>query len=617
MDDLKIPVFLLICILGGVGFFFYNKSKNPVVPKVKPTKTVVEEVSEEEKAEKNAEEELKVIKSAKAAFAKEKYQETINILKGKENTQNYDIQSMLAYCYSSLKDYDKSILFFEKALKIKKIPLDGYSLAYLYELTGRFSAAASLYLELAEEPLPTNLKKSVLEGIARVSLYLPNNKDLEKYMVQLVDDWPDSKDGIINLIKYKKQIESFNYIDSLADSVNKNFSNNYSYNYELAQLYEAAGNNNQAVSYYKKCIKLDSKNYTPFLDCYNNLMKMNKKEAAVKALEYYLDSGQIFPKIYFEASLIAYKSKLYRQAIRLYMIAVSSEPKYQGLDDVGLVSEIEKIIRDRGTESEKVFINAFICYLNGDYKYASSEINRVKSELDNSIYKYDYKVVLKACDKLSQIDKKRDDEIKAYDDYLRAQEEAALKKKEQESVMGNSKLQDLPDKEIKARALKNNSNYEIQLETANEFIRRGKLSEAKIYFRNASSINKQSYLPHHELAKIYMMENNIQAAQTSIGEALKRNSKDAGCLALGASISYNNNNYDKAKEYAESAISIDPKNTLARIVNVQLNIAQKNFDKANEEVDKALSFEKTNMMRAELLRLKQTIKEQKEKDSNN
>ena len=183
--------------------------------------------------------------------------------------------------------------------------------------------------------------------------------------------------------------------------------------------------------------------------------------------------------------------------------------------------------------------------------------------------------------------------------------------------MGNSKLQDLPDKEIKARALKNNSNYEIQLETANEFIRRGKLSEAKIYFRNASSINKQSYLPHHELAKIYMMENNIQAAQTSIGEALKRNSKDAGCLALGASISYNNNNYDKAKEYAESAISIDPKNTLARIVNVQLNIAQKNFDKANEEVDKALSFEKTNMMRAELLRLKQTIKEQKEKDSNN
>ena len=114
MDDLKIPVFLLICILGGVGFFFYNKSKNPVVPKVKPTKTVVEEVSEEEKAEKKAEEELKVIKSAKAAFAKENYQETINILKGKENTQNYDVQSMFAYSYSSIKDYDKSILFLKK-----------------------------------------------------------------------------------------------------------------------------------------------------------------------------------------------------------------------------------------------------------------------------------------------------------------------------------------------------------------------------------------------------------------------------------------------------------------------------------------------------------------------
>ena len=614
MDDLKLPVFLLICILGGVGFYFYNKSQNPTQPKVKPKKVVETTISEEEKAEQKAEADLEKVKDAKKSFAKKNYDKTLELLSGLEDKADYEIQRMFAYCYSSKKEYDRSILFFEKTLKSKKVPADGYSLAYLYEVTGRASAAASLYTELAEEELPTNLKKAVYEGIARVSSFIPNNSNLEGYMEKLLKEWPDSKDGVINLIKNKKQNNSFNGIDNIAESVNKFFSKDYACNYELAQLYEAAEKYNQAVAFYKKCIKIDSKNYTPFLDCYKDLMKLNKEESAIKALEYFLESGQIYVSLFFEASKTAHRNKLYRQAFRFYLTAAVSDPKIQGLEDGGLVSDIEKVVRDKGSETEKVFVNAFICYLNGDYEYATSEINKVKTELDNSVYKNDYKLVLKGCDRLAKIDKKRDDDIKAYENYLREEEEAKKKAMEAAAAAaaasGNN-LKGYSDKELKDRALKSISNFNLQIETASEFMRRGNMAEAKLYYRNACDINRKSHIPYYELAKISMFESNTDLAKKNIEIALKNSPDNSDCKALASSIYYNSNDIPKALEYAEDVLKKNPNNTSARIIRAKVYMSEKQFDKANEEIDKALSYEKTNMLRAELLRFKRQIVEQK------
>ena len=611
MDDLKLPIFLLICILGGVGFYFYNKSQNPTQPKVKPKKVVETTISEEEKAEQKAEAELEKIKDAKKSFAKKDYEKTLTLLSGLEDKADYDVQRMFAYSYSSKKEYDRSILFFEKTLKSKKVPADGYSLAYLYEVTGRASAAVSLYTELAEEELPTNLKKAVFEGIARVSTFIPNNSNLEPYMEKLLKEWPDSKDGVINLIKNKKQNNSFNGIDNIAESVNKYFSKDYACNYELAQLYEAAEKYNQAVTFYKKCIKIDPKNYTPFLDCYNDLMKLNKEESAVKALEYFLESGQTHVSLFFDASKIAHRNKLYRQAFRFYLNAAVSDPKIQGLEDGGLVSDIEKVVRDKGSETEKVFVNAFICYLNGDYEYATSEINKVKAELDNSVYKNDYKLVLKGCDRLAKIDKKRDDDIKAYENYLREEEEAKKKAMEAAAVAKTNDLKGYSDKELKDRALKSVSDFNLQLETASEFMRRGNMGEAKLYFRNACDINRKSHVPYYELAKISMFEANNDLAKKNIELALKNSPNNTECLALASSIYYNSNDIPKALECAEDVLKKDSNNTSARIIRAKVYMSEKQFDKANEEIEKALSYEKTNMLRAELLRFKRQIAEQK------
>ena len=616
MDDLKLPVFLLICILGGVGIYFYNKSQNPVQPKVKPKIVVEETISEEEKAEQKAEADKKNIEEAKKYFSRQDYTKTLDLLSNIDDKSDYAVQRMLAYCYSSKNDYSQAIGYFEKVLKVKRTRSDIYSLAGLYEKKGRYSDASALYFELTEdeEELSEDVKKSVYEGIARVSLSVPDNKKHEEYMLKLLKEWPDSKEALINLIKCKKQNKSYNDIDSLADSGNKYFSGDYTYNYELAQLYEAAGNNEQAVNYYKKCIKIDSKNYTPFFDCYRNLMKLNKTQSAIKALEYYLESGKIDVSIYFEAAKSAHKLKLYRQAFRLYLACASTDSKIQGLDDDGLVSDVEKAVREKGTETEKVFVNAFVCFLNGDYKYAISEIEKIKDELENSIYKNDYKLVLKGCERLANIDKKRDDDIAAYENYLRDQEEAKRKASQKSNSGGNSELRKYSYNDLKERALKNISNFNIQVETAAEVVQRGKFSEAKTYYRNASDINRRSHVPYYELAKIYMIENNSNAAKSNIEQAIKCSPDNVECLSLASNISLKANDTTKAMEYSQSALKIDPGNTSARVVMVKIYMNSGNYDQADAEIDKALATEKTNMKRAELLSYKRQIKELKAKN---
>ncbi len=220
--------------------------------------------------------------------------------------------------------------------------------------------------------------------------------------------------------------------------------------------------------------------------------------------------------------------------------------------------------------------------------------------------------MLKACDKLASIDKKRDDDIKAYENYLKAQEEAKLKASQAKTVTSNdSKLKDLTDKELKDRALKFVSNFDIQMETAAEFIRRGNPADAKIYYRNASDINRKAYLPSYELAKLALMEGNVPSAKKNIEQAIKNNPNSVESLSLAASICYNANEIDKAVEYSEKVLKMAPDNTASRIVLAKVYMGQKEYDKANEEIDKALTMEKTNIMRAELLNFKRQIKQLK------
>ena len=614
MNDLKLPVFLLVCLIAGVGYYFYANSQKPA-PVVKPK--VVKTISEEEFKEKKAQEEADFVKKVSVSFEKGDYKETLKELSEHQNSTNYDIQRMLAYSFSYNKEYDRAIIAFEKLLKIRKMPIDGYALALIYEVTGRYSAAASLYMELAPLSLPPNLKKNVLEGIARISVCLPENEDFYRYIEKLIEDHPDSQDGVIGLIKLKHQNNKFDNIDSLVETGNKFFENNFTYNYELAQLYEDAGKLDESLTFYKKCIKLEPKTYSTYLDCYRLLKNHNKSKEAVEVLEPFLESGQLFyPTIFFETAESAHKLKLYRQAFRFYLAAVISNPKLLGKEDGGLVADIETYYKTNGSKNEKVLANAFISFLNGDYKTTLSDIESNKTELDKSKLKSDSQALYDACDKLYKADKKRDDEIKAYEDYVMAKESeerlrqlAAKQKKEEASkvALGSSEVNKMNDSELKVRALKNNKDYNIQMETANAFFARQKLLDAKVYLVNAANINKTAHMPYFELAKIYSIEKDYAKAKNNIQEAIKRNPSDVNSLSFASTICLNNNELDAAKEYAESAIRLSPNNSIAKISLAKIYAQQGDIETANGIIDNALVGEKSNIIKYELTELRKQI----------
>lgn len=617
MDDLKVPVTILLLILAGAGYFFYNKKNNPT-PKFKPTKNIVETVPEKSEADIKAEkaEALAALKKQSSdVFKSGDYTETLKLIAGKEDSNDYQIQKMFGYSYAAAKEYDKAIVAFEKALKISKIPSEGYSLAYLYEITGRYGAAAGLYEELASADLPSNLRRSVFEGIARISAHYPENKNLYKYTQELLEDWPDSKDGVIALAKLMKERKDFSGIDKFVNKTSKTFSNDYEYNYAVAQLYDAAENYKDAVTYYKKCIKLQPRVYTPFMDCYNALTKAGKTEAAIKALEYFLESGQSYPTTYFKAALEAKRLKRYKTAFRFYLNAVCNDVRLQGKDDEGLMSEAEKEYKERGTELDKTFINAFICYINGDCQYADSELQRIKSEIENSVYKEDYALVVRECNKLLAKDKKRDDEIKAYEDRLRAEEEAKLAKERAAKAQAAKNNQanvtsggsQLSDNELKIKALKAPSDYNIQLQTAMDFYARGNLKEAKTFFKNAMMLNSKSAIPYVEMARINSMENDYESAENNIEKGVKRDPSNPVALIMAANIFMKQNKLPKAKEYAEQAMQANPLDSQGLIMLAKINIQENNAAKAKELVDQGLATEKNNVRRAELLSLKRQL----------
>ena len=617
MDDLKVPVTILLLILAGAGYFIYNKKNNPT-PKYKPTKNVVETVPEKSEADIKAEkaEKLAAIKKQTAsAFNSGDYAETLKLIAGNEDSKDYQIQKMLGYSYSAEKDFDKAIIAFEKALKIAKIPSEGYSLAYLYEITGRYGAAAGLYEDLATADLPPNLRRSVLEGIARISAHFPENKELYENTKKLLEDWPDSKDGAIGLARLMKERKAFSDIDKFVNKTSKTFSDDYEYNYAVAQLYDAAEKYKESVTYYKKCIKLQPRVYTPFMDCYNALSKAGKTDAALKALEYFLESGQSYPTTYFKAAIEAKNLKHYRVAFRFYLNAVCNDAKLQGKDDEGLMEEVEREYKERGTELDKTFVNAFVCYINGDCQYADSELQRIKSEVENSVYKEDYALVVRECNKLLAKDKKRDDEIKAYEARKRAEEEAAQRAKDraaaQKSAQNNQAAtsggSQLSDNELKIKALKAPSDYNVQLQTAMDFFARGNLKEAKTFFKNAIMVNGKSAIPYVEMARINTMENDYESAENYIEKGIKRDPSNPVALIMGANIFLNQNKLPKAKEYAEQAMQANPLDSQGLIMLAKINLQENNVARAKELIEQGLSTEKNNVRRAELLSLKRQV----------
>ena len=193
MDDLKVPVTILLLILAGAGYFFYNKKNNPT-PKFKPTKNIVETVPEKSEADIKAEkaEALAALKKQSSdVFKSGDYTETLKLIAGKEDSNDYQIQKMFGYSYAASKEYDKSYEYFQKAFSIiEKCGDDSlYSsyynnMALLHQENDKFEDAANCLkkaLYIAEDKMHDDIRTAITRtNLASTYLRLKRLEEAEE-----------------------------------------------------------------------------------------------------------------------------------------------------------------------------------------------------------------------------------------------------------------------------------------------------------------------------------------------------------------------------------------------------------------------------------------------------
>lgn len=617
MDDLKLPLFLLIAILGGVGFYIYQQSQKQPVPNVKSSKKIVRTVDEDEESKKKSKQadNEELIETVKDVFEKGNYEKTLEMLSGHENDNSYDILRMMAYSYASTDEPDKAIITFEKALKLRKIPVDGYSLGYMYEKTGRLEAAASLYMELAGLKLPANLRRSVYEGVARIAWFFPENEDMLAIIRNLVKTWPDSYDGSFGLIKLLKAKKSYDGIENISETNYKGHSDDYMYNFSLGELYFEAEKDELATKCFSKCTKLDKQNYAPYLYLHKLMKRNGKKSLAQTALMKFMESKQVYPELFFDAAMDAIEDNEYIVAFKFYLSAISCDKKLLGKNDNELVSKVEKYLKSSGSELDNKMMMAVVSYLNGDYNYALEELNRLKPELDKTDYADSIQRIIWECEVLDSIDKKRESDLKAYEDYLRRKEEKKLKKANKVNpgkdiaVKRLENASEISEEELKTKAVKAPKDYEIQMQVGLEMAARGKTKDAKVFFKNASLLRQNAAEPHVEIAKLCLAENDTVGAEMNLSSALLANDSNSNALALSATLNFSKNNLSRAKSLAERSLSIDSNNSQANVILAKIYIKENDFARAEGCIEKALISETDKKVRAELLKMKRMCKE--------
>lgn len=619
MDDLKIPVILLLAIVGGSAYYYTNVRKVPEAPvrSIHKTTRVVEEepVDEEEKLQAKK----GVTKKATEAFENGDFDKVKEILADYKEDKSYDIQRMLAYSLASDKEYDQAIVAFEEVLKLRRVPVDGYSLGYLYEITGRYKAAMSLYLELLDEKLPAALRRSVHEGVARCIQYLPEDSEPCKHVANLAKMWPESYDGIIGLIRILKEKKSYNSVAKISELGDKNFAKDYNYNFLIGELAADAGKTELSLKHFKRCLSIQPDVLTPNFNIYN-LLKNTDVENALNALEEFLANDITYPEIYFEAALKANEIKNYRQAFRFYLSAVSSDRKLLGREENGLMSAVKDYFGQSDNQLNKDFLMAFDSFLNGDHNAASEELNRLKPELDNTVFKADVERLLKQCASLDNMDKRRDAQIKAYEDALKAEAAAKARKLELErkkkGIAGDSKkvkvaaipdAKTLSDNDLRMRALKAPQDYVIQYQTAMEFMNRGNYKEAKVFLKNSISLNEKEIDPYLDLIKINVELEDMAGAEKTLSSVMQIAPEHYKVLTVASIVQFAKKDYLSARNSAKSALDANPNATEARMLLIRSHVLLKHRDEAREEIEKGLKVEKDNAVRAELLKMKRSL----------
>jgi tetratricopeptide (TPR) repeat protein len=598
MDGLKTPIILLIIVLVA-GIFLFNPFAS------RPTRDRPDKPGDDSQTEVPSASRETLIEDAKKAFARNDFQKTVTLLNKFRKENDYEIQRMLGYSYAGLKMFDPAIVAFEKTLEKRKVPENGFSLAYLYEITGRLKVARLLYEDLLNAKLPPKMLKAVYEGLSRTSVYENNTKAAFQYNMEMVKRYPESPEGFVALIKILKNIGSLKGIENLVARGDKFQKNNFEYNFWLGVLYFEAGKFDKALKRFRTCIKIDPKNSTPYYYSYRILKRQKNIETALKDLEKYHKLNPMLPHIFFEAAIDAKNEGRLDLTYKFLRSAYTLDRTLLGRDDKGAMRAVEKMINQKGRKLDKQFMTAFINYINGDYKVARDQIRHLLPRIKGTDMETDAMRILRECDLLD----KQERDYKGYMAGIQRQrllEQQAL----MQSAAANAQKEFSNETEaeiIMKKAMINPNDLHMQYYAGLQLAKLGAIEDAKRFFQNALRLNPNVLEVNYSMAKVLIFQNQNLQAREYIDRALKVHPNNSQTLSLSASLHFKERDYSRAKSDAEAALKSNPNNGEARLVLAEVAMKQNNFRQALKEVEKGLRIEKNPERRQKLLNIKNSL----------
>lgn len=603
MDGIKLPLFLLIIVLA-LGIFLFNPFSGkqgpartrPASDPAGPAEPAATAISKDSTA---------AIKAAKEPFEKGLFEKTLEILAPHKDVADFDLQRMLAYSYAGVKLFDPAIIAFEKTLEMRKIPENAYSLAYLYEITGRINVARILYEQLLAAELLPKMRRAVYEGLARTTAYENDIKLAFKYNTELVKNYPDSPEGVVALIKLLKHSGVLKGLENLVALGEKYHSKNFEYNFWLAVLYYDSGNFDEAMKHFKRCIEISPDNSTPYFYTYHILKRQKNIEQALADLEKYHRLNPLLPHIFFEASIDAKKENRLDLAYKFIRSAVTMDRTLLGRDDKGTMHAVERMIKANGSELDKKFLSAFVNYINGDYKIAREQVTHMTPEIKGTGYEDDGRRIIRECDILAMQDQKYAAHVAGLQQQRQLETLAKL-----ETVVSTPGLEaDTPAEKLKRNAMQNPNDLRLQYTAGLELARLGHIDAAKVFFSNAIRLNPNLVEPNYSMAKVLVFEENFTDARLYIDQALKVNPNNSQTLSLSALLHMQNRDFMRAQSDSEGALKANPNNGEARMVLAEVFARNSDYRRALQEIDLGLEVESDPHRREQLLRLKDNLRQ--------
>lgn len=597
MDGLKLPIILLVIVLA-LGFFLFDpfsgpKSKRP--GRIEPTRTT----EQPEKTDKEA------VELAQEAFLKSDYNRVIELLEPKRKSSDFEIQRLLGYSYAGLKRFDPGIVAFEKALEQRKVPEVGYSLAYLYEITGRITVARILYEDLRSAQLLPKTERAVYEGLARTSAFENDAKLTFKYNSELIKKYPDSPEGYVALIKLFRHLGHTRDLPALVKLGDVHQLENFDYNFWLGTIYYDTGKFDEALKRFKRCIKIDPENSTPYYYSYQILKKQKNIEQALAELEKYHRRNPLLPHIFYEAAIDARNEGKLRLAYKFMRSALTMDRVLLGRDDKGTMHAIEREIKTRGNELDKKFLTAFLNYVNGDYKMAREQVEHLTPFVKKTEYEDDARRIIRECELIARQDQR-------YSQYvleLQRQKELENAARLQAMTVSNEIEEETEVDLIKRKAMMNPNDLRLQYSAGLKLARLGHIADAKRFLDSAIRLNPNVLEPNYSMAKILIHEENLAEARSYVDHALKLNPNNSQTLSISADLYLKNQDFAMARSHAEGALKTNPNNGEARLVLAHISVKEGDNREALKQIDLGLEVEVDAQRRQQMVRLKESLRE--------